>query len=149
MAHRAETALVMPEKAKDTGASKRLSHVGLFSLLEVGFIGEVVGIRIPFHFDVSLDGCVTGVEKPNPAGLSLVVPHFAEEQPVPTTTLSKILLFAPACSLVPVSSSNPSPQTQEDFVIYACESAFTHDMPMIIRPTPYLGIELFDQVGGR
>jgi len=94
MAHTAETALIMPS------TPKRLSHMALFWLLEVGFIGGVVGIGIPFHFDVSVDGGVSGVEKPNPAGLSLVVPRFTEEQPVPTATLSKVLLFAPARRLL-------------------------------------------------
>ena len=60
IASRAETTLFIPEKAKDTGAPKRLSHVSFFALFEVGFICGVVGIRIPLHFDVSLDGCVTG-----------------------------------------------------------------------------------------
>ena len=109
LAHRAETALVIPEKAKDASTPKRLSHMGLFSMFEVGFIGGIVGIGIPFHFNVSLDGSVTGVEQPNPGGLSLVVPRFTEEQPVPTATLSKVLLFAPARRLVTVSSSCPSP----------------------------------------
>ena len=54
MANRAETTLFIPEKAKDTGAPKRLSHVSFFALFEVGFICGVVGIRISFHFDVSL-----------------------------------------------------------------------------------------------
>ena len=60
IANRAETALFIPEKAKDTSAPKRLSHVSFFALLEVGFIGGVVGIRIRSHFDVSLDGRVAG-----------------------------------------------------------------------------------------
>ena len=60
MANRTETTLFIPEKAKDTGTPKRLAHVSFFALFEVGFICGVVGIRIPLHFDVSLDGCVTG-----------------------------------------------------------------------------------------
>jgi len=58
IANRAETALFIPEK--DTGGPKRLSHVSFFALFEVDFIGGVVGIRISFQFDVSLDGRAAG-----------------------------------------------------------------------------------------
>ena len=59
-ANRTETALFIPEEAKDTSAPKRVSHVSFFALLEVSFIGGVVGIRIRSHFDVSLDGRAAG-----------------------------------------------------------------------------------------
>ena len=56
MAHRAEPALFMPEKTKGTSTPKRCLHMGAFALFEVGFIGRVVGVRVPFDFNVSLDG---------------------------------------------------------------------------------------------
>ena len=34
-------------------------------------------------------------------------------------------------------------------MINASERAFTHHMPMIVRPTANLGVELSDQIGGR
>ena len=97
IAHSAEPALFMPEKAKRTSTPKRFLHMGSFTLFEVGFIGRVVGVRVTFDFNVSLDGCATGVaaklDQP-----SLVIARFTEEGPVTTTTQRKVLLFAPASS---------------------------------------------------
>jgi hypothetical protein len=149
IAHSAEPALFMPEKAKRASTPKRFLHTGSFALLEVGFVGRVVGVRITFDFNVSLDGCATGVAQPNLAWLALVITRFTEEGPVTTTMRHKIPLFAPACVLVRVSSSCPSPQTREDFVIRASKRALTHDVPMIIGPTSNLGVELINQSGGR
>ena len=58
--NRAETALFIPEKAKDVGTPKRLSYMSGFAFLEVGFIGGIVGIRIRSYLDMSLDGCAAG-----------------------------------------------------------------------------------------
>jgi hypothetical protein len=148
IAHSAESALFMPEKAKRTSTPKRFLHMGSFTLFKVGFIGRVVGVRVTFDFNVSLDGCATGVAQPNLAWLPLVIARFTEEGPVTTTMRRKVLLFAPAGGLVRVSSSCPSPQAREDVVIHAGKRACTHHVPMIVGPTPDFGVELMDQIGG-
>ena len=109
IAHSAEPALFMPEKAKRASTPKRFLHMGSFAFLEVGFIGRVVGVRVTFDFNVSLDGGATGVAQPNLTGLPLVITRFTEEGPVMTTMQRKVLLLAPARVLVRVSSSSPSP----------------------------------------
>ena len=149
IAHRADPALFMPEKAKRASTPKRFLHMDSFALFEVDFIGGVVGVRVTFDFNVSLDGGVTGVVQPNWTGLPLVIARFTEEGPVTTTTQRKVLVFAPACVLVRVSSSCPSPQTREDVVIHAGKRAGTHHVPMIVGPTPDFGVEVTDQIGGR
>jgi hypothetical protein len=149
IAHSAEPALFMPEKTKRTSTPKRFLHMGSFALFEVGLKGRVVGVRVSFDFNVSLDGGATGVAQPDLAWLPLVITRFTEEGPVTTTMRRKVLLFAPACVLVRVSSSCPSPQTREDFVINANECALTHHVPMIVGPAPDFGVELMNQIGGR
>src|SRR5258707_6657726 len=114
IAHSAKPALFMPEKAKRASTPKRVLHMSFFALFEVGLRGRVVGVRVSFDFNVSLDGCATGWPQPNLNRLALVIPRFTEEGPVTTTTRRKVLLFAPACVLVRVSSSCPLPQTRED-----------------------------------
>ena len=109
VAHSAEPALFVPEKTKRTSTPERFLHMGSFALFEVGFIGRVVGVRVTFDFNVSFDGCAIGMPQPNLDGLPLVITRFTEEAPVTTTTRRKVLLFAPACVLVWVSSSCPSP----------------------------------------
>ena len=100
IAHSADPALFMPEKAQRTSAPKRFLHMGSFALFEVDFIGGVVGVRVTFDFNVSLDGDATGVVQPNLAWLPIVIARFTEEGPVTTTTQRKVLLFAPAGGLV-------------------------------------------------
>jgi tetratricopeptide (TPR) repeat protein len=91
IAHSAEPVLFMPEKAKRTSTPKCFLHMGSFSVFEVRFIGRVVGVRVTFDFNVSLDGCATGVAQPNLAWLPLVITRFTEEGPVTTTMRRKIL----------------------------------------------------------
>jgi hypothetical protein len=79
----------------------------------------------------------------------LVIAHFSGEDPVSSPTLSKIFLLDPAPVLLGVSSPGPSPETREDVVIHAIEGAFTCDMPMVVRPTSYLGVEFINQFGSR
>jgi hypothetical protein len=69
IAHRADPALFMPEKAKRASTPKRFLHMDSFALFEVDFIGGVVGVRVTFDFNVSLDGGATGVVQPNWTGL--------------------------------------------------------------------------------
>ncbi|MGC1649392.1 MAG: hypothetical protein WA741_26510 [Candidatus Sulfotelmatobacter sp.] len=71
----------MPEKAKRASTPKRVLHVSSFAVFEVGLKGRVVGVRVSFDFNVSLDGCATGVAQPNLAWLALVITRFTEEGP--------------------------------------------------------------------
>ena len=119
VARSAEATLFIPEKAKRTSAPKRFLHMGFFAFFEVGLVGRVVGVRVSFDFNVSLDGGATGGPQPNLSGLALVITRLTEEGPVTTTMRRKVLLFAPACVLVRVSSSCPLPQTGEEVVIHA------------------------------
>ena len=149
IARRAEATLFIPEKAKYTSAPKRFLHMGCFAFFKVSLIGRVVGVRVSFDFNVSLDGSATGGPQPNLNGLALVITRFTEEAPVTTTTRRKVLLFAPACVLVRVSSSCPLPQSREDMVIHAGKRTCTHHVPMIVSPAPDDGVEFADQIGSR
>ena len=107
--NRAETALFIPEKAKDTGTPKRFSHVSFFAFFEVGLIGGVVGIRVSLYFGMTLDECAAGAQQPDLSWLSIVIQHFAEERPIQSVVLSEVFLFTPAGGLPLVPSSCPSP----------------------------------------
>ena len=56
LAGQTETTLFMPEITKSTRASERVPHMIRFAFLEVGFIGRIVGVRVVFNLDMSLDG---------------------------------------------------------------------------------------------
>ena len=145
----AESTLLMPEIAKSVGAPKRFQHVSPFAFFEVGFIGWIVRVGFAFNLDVSLDGSAHGVVQPDFSRPSFVIAGFTEEGPVTVSAPFKVFGFEPARAFVRVSSSCPFPQTREEGVINASECAFAHHVPMIVRPTANLGVEVINQIGGR
>ena len=95
VADRAEPALLVPDIAKRTSASKCFPHVISFAVLEVGFIGRIVGVSFAFDLDVSLDGSAFGVVQPDFVWLSFIITGFAKEGPVTVPTPLKVFRFEP------------------------------------------------------
>jgi len=95
IADRAEPALFVPDIAKGTSAPKCCPHMISFAVLEVGFVGRVVGISFAFNLDVSLDGRAFGGVQPDSVGLSLIITGFAKEGPVTILTAPKVFRFEP------------------------------------------------------
>ncbi len=62
IAQRAESALLIPEKAKSASTPKRVQHVSPFTFFEVGFIGGIVRVRFALDLDLSFDGSALGGE---------------------------------------------------------------------------------------
>ena len=60
VAHGAEPALELPEKAKSPRPPKRSRHMVSFAFFEVGFMGRIVGINGALDLDVPLNGRATG-----------------------------------------------------------------------------------------
>src|ERR1700730_9954394 len=149
VALRAESTLFIPEIAKSTSTPKRFRHVSPFAFFEVGFIGWIVRVSFAFDLDVSFDGSALGVVQPDFIWPSFVIAGLTEEGPVTVPTPFKVFRFDPARGLVRVPSLCPLPPTREDSVIHASKRAFAHHVPMIVRPTSNLWVELIDQIGGR
>ena len=99
----------MPEMAKNTRASERVPHVIRFSFLEVGFAGGIVGVRVAFNLDVSLDGSAFGVVQPDSVWLPLIITGFAKKGPVTVPTAPKVFRFEPVWSFVLVPFACPLP----------------------------------------
>jgi hypothetical protein len=60
VAHGAEPALELPEKAKSPRTPKCSRHIVSFAFFEVGFMGRIVGIGGALDLDVPLNGRATG-----------------------------------------------------------------------------------------
>ena len=149
IALRAESALFMPEIAKSAGTPERFQHVSPFTFFEVGFIGWIVRVSFAFDLDVSFDGSALGVVQPDFSRPSFAIAGFTEEGPVTIPPPGKVFRFEPARALVRVSSLCPFPQTREEVAIHVPKRVFTQHVPMIVRPTANLWVELIDQIGGR
>jgi len=149
MALRAYSTLFIPEIAKSAGTPKRFQHVSPFAFFEVGFIGWIVRVSFALYLDVPFDGSALGVVQPDFLWPSLVITGFTEEGPITVFTPFKVFRFEPARGLVRVPSPCPLQQTREDGAVHASKRAFAHHVPMIVRPTTNLRVELTDQIGGR
>jgi hypothetical protein len=123
--------------------------VSPFAFFEVGFIGWIVWVSFAFNLDVSFDGSALGVVQPGFSWPSFVIAGFSEEGPVTVPAPFKVFRFEPARAFVRVPSSCPLPQTREDVAIHVSKRVFAHHVPMIVRPTANLWVELIDQIGGR
>src|SRR6266404_6404078 len=139
---RAESTLLIPEIAKSADTPKRFQHVSPFAFFEVGFIGWIVRVRFAFDLDVPFDGSALGVVQPDFSWPSFVIAGFTEEGPVTIPASVKVFRFEPARAFVRVPSSCPLPQTREDVAIHVSKRAFAHHVPMIVRPTANLRVEL-------
>ena len=95
IANSAEAALFHPEKAKSFGAPERVQHVRTFAIFKIGFIHRIVRVGFAFHFNVSFNGCATGVVQPSLAWLPLVIILFPEETPVASPIAPIVFLFEP------------------------------------------------------
>jgi len=60
VAHGAEPALKLPEKAKSPRTPKRFRHMISFAFFEVGFINGIVWVGFAFDLGMSLNGRATG-----------------------------------------------------------------------------------------
>ena len=140
IAHGAEPALEIPEKAKCSSTPERVRHMIPFAFLEVGFIVRVVRVGFSFDLNVSLNGRATSVQQSHFVRYAFVVVRFAEERPVIVSLLLKVFLFEPAGRFLLVPSSGPLPQTDEDSAVHASKDAFTYHVPVIVGPAPYFGI---------
>jgi hypothetical protein len=60
IAHGADPALELPEKAKSPRTPKRFRQIVSFAFFEVGFLGRIVRISGALDLDVPLNGRATG-----------------------------------------------------------------------------------------
>jgi hypothetical protein len=111
-----------------------------FAFFEVGFVGWVVRVGFAFDFNVPLNARATSEQQPHFVWRAFFVARLSEESPVVVSLPLKIFLLEPHGRLSLVPSSGPLPQTNEDGVVDALESAFAHHVPVIIGPTPYFGV---------
>src|SRR6266478_93580 len=114
IAHRTESALFIPEKAKSSSTPKTFLHVISVAFLEVGFTGRIIRVGSAFDLNVSFNGYATGEQQPQLLRLPLFITGFPKEDPVTTLMPLKISAFEPARAFFRVSSSCPLPQLMED-----------------------------------
>jgi hypothetical protein len=72
------------------------------------------------------------------------VPHPSKEDPI----AAKVFGPDPSGSFPSMSAFGPSPERLEYGVVYLLEGLLTDHVAVIVRPSPYDGIEFFYQLSG-
>jgi hypothetical protein len=85
IAHRAKSALFIPEVAKSMSTPERFQHVVSFAFLEVGLTRRIVRVGFASGFYVSFNGYATREQQPHFNWLPLLLTCFPEEEPVTTS----------------------------------------------------------------
>src|SRR5258708_19638267 len=107
IAHRAESVLFIPEKAKSLSTPKPLQHVIPFAFFEVGFISRIIRVGLAFDLNVSLNGYATGEQQPQLMPLPFFVTGLLEEDPVTVLVPLKLFMFAPSLTFLLISLPSP------------------------------------------
>jgi len=100
IAHRAESVLFMPDKAKSLSTPKPFQHVIPFAFFEVGFVSRIIRVGFAFDLNVSFNGYATGKQQPQFMPLPFFVTGLPEEDPVTVLMPLKVFVFEPARAFV-------------------------------------------------
>src|SRR5258708_16238123 len=93
IAHRAESVLFIPEKAKSLSTPKPLQHVIPFAFFEVGFISRIIRVGLAFDLNVSLNGYATGEQQPQLMPLPFFLTRFHEQHPSTLLVPLQVFIF--------------------------------------------------------
>ena len=139
----AESSLLFPEREQPAFSLERCLHANIESLLKVAFPCEVVWIGLSPNLDMSNNrhGVGSG-EMPG------VLPLRSEKYPIIASAGFEVFLRLPCFGFMGMSSVNPSLEGLIDRLIYRAKDFLTHDMSVIVRPTPDDRIEFRDQFSG-
>ena len=89
------TVLLLPQVKQLSPTLKVFCHFQAETFFKVDFPGRVIGVRIPFDFDVPFNGHTGDVEQLDLAGFSVFVFDLAAEYPLAMTNGMKVFLFYP------------------------------------------------------
>src|SRR5262249_25417328 len=75
-------------------------------------------------------------------------PFGSSGHPMSTAAGGEVLLLNPTPTFVRVPSLGPAPQRFPDLMVHVCKDGTTDHPPVIVRPTPYAGVQPLYQSGG-
>ncbi len=145
LADRTETVLFFPEGAQLSFPFEIVHHLDAEAFFEVLFPSGIVGVRFSFNFHMSFDGDICRVEE-----TIFYEAIFSCDSPVEYPILPvdgfKVTFLNPLFGFVGVSPSRPSPQRLKDRMADSGKGNFTHNMLMIVCPSPNKGVQLDNQI---
>lgn len=140
LADRTDPVLFTPQVVQLACSTERVRHLVGKPFLHVEFPGRVIRIGVRFDFDVALDGYPTGKKQP-----PFFVLMRTKEHPMACSHRFEVLPSNPTSAFMRMATFGPAPEREEDRIIHLDKGLFTHDMLMIVRPSPNNRVQLGDQ----
>src|SRR5262249_48801159 len=137
----ADASLFLPEIHQSSSSLQGLFHLYAQAFFKIEFPCRFVGVAIPFDLGLLSDGCCGSQAQPVLDGFTTLLFCRAEEAPVLVSASAKIPVLHPLLALLWMSPFCPSPQHFEDGSIYTDKGFFGICVSMIVRPSPYFGVE--------
>src|ERR687887_1254003 len=137
----ADASLFLPEIHQSSSSLQGLFHLYAQAFFKIEFPCRIVGVAIPFDLGVLSDGCCGSQAQPVLDGFTTLLFCRAEEAPVLVSESAKIPVLHPLLALLWMSPFCPSPQYFEDGSIYTDKGFLGICVSVIVRPSPYCGVE--------
>ena len=108
---------------------------------EIPLVKRTVRIGITSDFDVAAYRGIAGMNQRTKAYRAISIDRLAAKYPFARSVTTEVFPLDPINRFVRVSADRPLPSRLKDMVIDIGESLLRDHMPVVIRPTPNLGIE--------
>jgi hypothetical protein len=140
-----ESFLLFPEGEQLPFPLEIVYHLDAEAFFKVLFPSGIVGVCFSLDFHMSLDRDICRVQE-----IIFYAAFFGYDDSVEDPILSidgfKVSLFHPLFGFVGMSPFCPSPQGTEDGMANSGEGDFTHDVLVIVCPSPNDGVQLDNQI---
>ena len=137
----ADASLFLPQVQKFPSSLQGLFHLYAQAFFKIEFPCRIVGVAIPFDLGVLADGCGGSQAQPVLDCFTTLLFCRAEEAPVLVSASAKIPVLHPLLALLWMSPFCPAPQYFEDGSIYTDKGFLGMCVSVIVRPSPYCGVE--------
>ena len=145
LADRTHSFLLFPQSDEPSFPLEIVDHLNAEAFFKVLFPSGIVGVGFSLDFHMSLDRDICRVKE-----IIFDEAFFgcdgSVEDPILSIDGFKVSLFHPLFGLVGVSPFRPPPQGTEDGMADSGEGDFTHDVLVIVCPSPNKGVQLDNQI---
>ena len=123
-----------------------MCHFHIETFFKVGLPFGIIRVGCTLDFDVPFDGDTFCLEQSNGLESPFLSKDFAMKDPILPFDGGEVFLLDPFDGFLWVSPFGPLPQDTKDCVIHLCVGFLADHVPVIIRPSANLGIQLGNEI---
>src|SRR2546421_3414194 len=149
VAHWAFAVLFLPQMQELSLSGQVLLCFHVETFFKVCFPSRVEWVGCSLNRSMPLDFHSVRSSQMNKLGVSLFILDFSCEHPVIRALCPEVFLLHPGCAFSWMSPSGPPPHLFKDSIVHGVEGFATGTKPMVVGPSPYYRIELYNQLPSR